>query len=162
FVPNHMGVGGPFNPWWMDVLTHRRHSAYVDFFDIHWNDDRRAGRPQILLPVLEDHFGVVLERGAFSLQRRDGMLWLGQGETRFPLNAFAHAEIFAAVLADPELPSEVREPLKELAEDAARLAAEPDFGPPRPDTVRDRKSTRLNSSHVKISYAVFCLKKKKE
>src|SRR5690606_41836851 len=27
--------------------------------------------------------------------------------------------------------------------------------------VRDRKSTRLNSSHVKISYAVFCLKKKK-
>src|SRR5690606_15183932 len=27
-------------------------------------------------------------------------------------------------------------------------------------TVRDRKSTRLNSSHVKISYAVFCLKKK--
>src|SRR5690606_40447897 len=28
--------------------------------------------------------------------------------------------------------------------------------------VEDRKSTRLNSSHVKISYAVFCLKKKKE
>src|SRR5438067_9792852 len=27
-------------------------------------------------------------------------------------------------------------------------------------TVRDRKSTRLNSSHVSISYAVFCLKKK--
>src|SRR5690606_41091156 len=27
-------------------------------------------------------------------------------------------------------------------------------------TLRDRKSTRLNSSHVKISYAVFCLKKK--
>src|SRR5207302_9110281 len=29
-------------------------------------------------------------------------------------------------------------------------------------TTRDRKSTRLNSSHVKISYAVFCLKKKKK
>src|SRR5690625_6875023 len=29
------------------------------------------------------------------------------------------------------------------------------------DTYRDRKSTRLNSSHVAISYAVFCLKKKK-
>src|SRR5690625_6390014 len=28
--------------------------------------------------------------------------------------------------------------------------------------IRDRKSTRLNSSHVAISYAVFCLKKKKE
>src|SRR5690606_40443613 len=30
------------------------------------------------------------------------------------------------------------------------------------DAIRDRKSTRLNSSHVKISYAVFCLKKKKK
>src|SRR5690606_41859048 len=32
----------------------------------------------------------------------------------------------------------------------------------RPHLARDRKSTRLNSSHVKISYAVFCLKKKKK
>src|SRR5438874_6007124 len=43
--------------------------------------------------------------------------------------------------------------------------------PPAPATLarpglgkqhRDRKSTRLNSSHVEISYAVFCLKKKKK
>src|SRR5699024_12827988 len=39
---------------------------------------------------------------------------------------------------------------------ARRRAAEP----PRPEHGRDRKSTRLNSSHVSISYAVFCLKKK--
>src|SRR2546430_11199102 len=32
--------------------------------------------------------------------------------------------------------------------------------PPRPPRNRDRKSTRLNSSHSQISYAVFCLKKK--
>src|SRR5207249_9767104 len=31
----------------------------------------------------------------------------------------------------------------------------------KPSTLLDRKSTRLNSSHVSISYAVFCLKKKK-
>src|SRR3712207_7277755 len=31
----------------------------------------------------------------------------------------------------------------------------------RPERLRDRKSTRLNSSHANISYAVFCLKKKK-
>src|SRR5690606_1193072 len=43
---------------------------------------------------------------------------------------------------------------------AALAAGGRDNGPPglRPE---DRKSTRLNSSHVKISYAVFCLKKKK-
>src|SRR5690606_41845783 len=33
---------------------------------------------------------------------------------------------------------------------------------PHPLRIVDRKSTRLNSSHVKISYAVFCLKKKKQ
>src|SRR6266496_2436648 len=47
-----------------------------------------------------------------------------------------------------------------------RSRAPPDL-PPRPPqghrrlVPRDRKSTRLNSSHVEISYAVFCLKKKK-
>src|SRR5699024_12291451 len=35
-------------------------------------------------------------------------------------------------------------------------------GPARPAGAADRKSTRLNSSHVSISYAVFCLKKKKK
>src|SRR5437868_12532553 len=33
---------------------------------------------------------------------------------------------------------------------------------PTPELATDRKSTRLNSSHVSISYAVFCLKKKKK
>src|SRR2546426_5818770 len=43
-----------------------------------------------------------------------------------------------------------------------RLVAEVDADPPfRADVRRDRKSTRLNSSHLVISYAVFCLKKKK-
>src|SRR5439155_27350505 len=36
------------------------------------------------------------------------------------------------------------------------------LAPPRRTRRRDRKSTRLNSSHVAISYAVFCLKKKKK
>src|SRR2546427_7882275 len=44
-----------------------------------------------------------------------------------------------------------RGPLLALLEGAVRAAAE-----------QDRKSTRLNSSHSQISYAVFCLKKKKK
>src|SRR5438045_7235377 len=42
------------------------------------------------------------------------------------------------------------------------LEFEPDPGPVFRDVERDRKSTRLNSSHLGISYAVFCLKKKKK
>src|SRR5690606_28620423 len=40
-------------------------------------------------------------------------------------------------------------------------AAKPTLSEREREVLRDRKSTRLNSSHVKISYAVFCLKKKK-
>src|SRR2546427_3355103 len=43
-----------------------------------------------------------------------------------------------------------------------RRAASPDGRAERRATTRDRKSTRLNSSHSQISYAVFCLKKKKK
>src|SRR5439155_21856167 len=44
----------------------------------------------------------------------------------------------------------------------AQAAGPGESGRPYTRSVRDRKSTRLNSSHVAISYAVFCLKKKKQ
>src|SRR5690606_40612816 len=57
----------------------------------------------------------------------------------------------------------LRECFRQIAKDEEFLRSlHSDFRgskPPRPPTL-DRKSTRLNSSHVKISYAVFCLKKK--
>src|SRR5690606_39927468 len=43
-----------------------------------------------------------------------------------------------------------------------RCVLQPHQGRTAPLATEDRKSTRLNSSHVKISYAVFCLKKKKK
>src|SRR5690606_41707045 len=50
-------------------------------------------------------------------------------------------------------------PPAEVAALTARVASR---GAHQLDLLLDRKSTRLNSSHVKISYAVFCLKKKKK
>src|SRR5207253_9394098 len=50
-------------------------------------------------------------------------------------------------------------PQGRITEQDVRGAAAPGEGRREP---LDRKSTRLNSSHVAISYAVFCLKKKKE
>src|SRR5204862_7588054 len=47
-----------------------------------------------------------------------------------------------------------------LAPADARLAVPPERAPKDGSFAGDRKSTRLNSSHVEISYAVFCLKKK--
>src|SRR2546430_5753701 len=44
----------------------------------------------------------------------------------------------------------------------AKRSWKPCFVGLRAVSIRDRKSTRLNSSHSQISYAVFCLKKKKD
>src|SRR3712207_7615150 len=70
----------------------------------------------------------------------------------------APAEVAGQQVAD------VQEPVAPQAEvDERRLDAGLDVGdPPLVDVadVADRKSTRLNSSHANISYAVFCLKKK--
>src|SRR5438270_2534955 len=57
-----------------------------------------------------------------------------------------------------------RSPETRAAGDPGRLRPDPrrlPAGARAPDGERDRKSTRLNSSHSQISYAVFCLKKKK-
>src|SRR2546427_8730680 len=81
--------------------------------------------------------------------------------TLFPYTTlFRSAAGARAAVDDHRLPPALLEPLREIARKiiggAARALPE-DADRPR----RDRKSTRLNSSHSQISYAVFCLKKKK-
>src|SRR5688572_31495817 len=49
-----------------------------------------------------------------------------------------------------------------IAAETVRIAREYKETGRAPNVVKDRKSTRLNSSHSQISYAVFCLKKKKK
>src|SRR5947209_17312267 len=53
-----------------------------------------------------------------------------------------------------------RSSLEELAGETVRIVERGEYE--APSGRRDRKSTRLNSSHANISYAVFCLKKKKK
>src|SRR5438477_3002573 len=58
--------------------------------------------------------------------------------------------------------TELNDHLKLLFARAAKLHCRGCGKPVVRDTSQDRKSTRLNSSHMSISYAVFCLKKKKK
>ncbi len=62
-VPNHMGVSGDDNAWWLDVLENGAASAYAQYFDIDWRPLKQTLRGKVLLPVLGDHYGIVLERG---------------------------------------------------------------------------------------------------
>ena len=63
FVPNHMGVGGADNLWWLDVLEWGPDSAYAGWFDIDWDPDQRYLAGKLLVPFLGDQYGAVLEAG---------------------------------------------------------------------------------------------------
>jgi len=65
-VPNHMCAESE-NPWWMDVLENGRSSIYADFFDIDWNPPARKLTGKILIPLLGDQYGKVLERQELEL-----------------------------------------------------------------------------------------------
>ena len=66
-VPNHMGVLGADNAWWMDVLENGPASLYAQHFDIDWQPLNAELTGKVLLPVLGDHYGDVLERGELVL-----------------------------------------------------------------------------------------------
>ncbi|MEW9855028.1 malto-oligosyltrehalose synthase [Novosphingobium sp. M1R2S20] len=61
-VPNHMGVAGDENAWWMDVLEHGEQSAYARVFDIDWHE-------RIVLPVLGTPLAEAIADGAVKLVR---------------------------------------------------------------------------------------------
>lgn len=67
-VPNHMGVLGTDNRWWMDVLENGTASPYASHFDIQWEALAPGLTGKVLLPVLGDHYGAVLERGELQLR----------------------------------------------------------------------------------------------
>src|SRR5437773_11069838 len=78
--------------------------------------------------------------------------------SRFFFNETATTEIYTLSLHDAL-------PIFDLQHRVAAVCEELDLGVVEPVVqflAKDRKSTRLNSSHITISYAVFCLKKKKK
>ena len=66
-VPNHMGVGGQDNAWWLDVLEWGEVSPYAAYFDINWDAARPDLKGRVLLPVLGDQYGAILEAGQIEL-----------------------------------------------------------------------------------------------
>src|SRR5262249_57628166 len=84
-VPNHMGIGDPGNVWWMDVLENGPASPFAAFFDIDWRPVNPDLKNKVLLPVLEDQYGRVLEAGKLRLEFADGAFTLAHYQTRLPV-----------------------------------------------------------------------------
>lgn len=120
FVPNHMGIGAD-NPWWVDVLEWGSVSPYAQFFDIDWRPPEPSLNGKLLLPVLGDHYGAVLESGELKMrfEAEQGRFTVAYFEHAFPLSPRDYPALLQSladqqpVLAGPlvELIAELRSAL---------------------------------------------------
>lgn len=86
FVPNHMGIDPQANLQWRSVLENGPSSPFAGFFDIDWNPVKDELKDKVLLPVLDDQYGKVLEAGRLQLRFEAGSFSLQYADFNFPLN----------------------------------------------------------------------------
>src|SRR5262245_24760249 len=85
FVPNHMGVG-PGNARWNDLLENGPGAVAAPFFDVDWRPAKPELQARLLLPILGDQYGRVLERGELQLGFADGTVSLRYFDQALPIN----------------------------------------------------------------------------
>jgi (1->4)-alpha-D-glucan 1-alpha-D-glucosylmutase len=95
-VPNHMSIADRRNRWWWDVLADGPGSPYAEFFDIDWEVDDPGLRHRVLIPVLSDQVGRVLEDGLVRLMLEKGEFLIAYADLRYPLSVETVAELLAA------------------------------------------------------------------
>ena len=85
-VPNHMGISQSCNAWWLDVLENGPSSRYASFFDIDWHPIKAELNNKILLPILGDLYGAVLENQEIVLFYEHGAFFIRYYGYRLPVS----------------------------------------------------------------------------
>jgi (1->4)-alpha-D-glucan 1-alpha-D-glucosylmutase len=139
-----MGIAGGVNPYWQDVLENGRTSAFAGYFDIDWEVVKPEQRDKVLLPILGEFYGVVLENGELQLRFADGRFTLWYWETPLPIAPPTYGAILR--LAEAEL-NQVSD-LDELTRlEFTSLLATFDRLPPNqatdPDAIDERRREQL-------------------
>jgi len=85
-VPNHMSVSGADNPWWWDVLENGPSSRFAAHFDVEWDPPETRHSNAVLIPVLGDHYGRVLEAGELRLVFSTDGFEIHYHDNRYPVD----------------------------------------------------------------------------
>ena len=84
-VPNHMCIECNDNVWWTDLLENGISSPYSIFFDIDWNPVRKALENKVLIPILGDQYGTVLENQELQLIFEGGAFFISYYDHKLPV-----------------------------------------------------------------------------
>ena len=98
FVPNHMGIGTGNNARWNDLLENGPSSPAAIFFDVDWSPVKAELHAKLLVPILGDQYGNVLERGELQLAFHDGLLVLRYFEQVLPINCREAPRVYSAAI----------------------------------------------------------------
>src|SRR5439155_980665 len=138
-VPNHMGIAGDANPWWLDVLENGPSWPRAAVFDVDWNPPKPELRNKILLHVLPDQYGRVLESRQLQLELSDGAFFLRYAGARLPINPDTYSQILTHRLDTlAEHRSEDHPSLQELRSVLTALAHLPGHTETEPARVEER------------------------
>ncbi|HTM77601.1 MAG TPA: alpha-amylase family glycosyl hydrolase, partial [Devosia sp.] len=105
FVPNHMGIGGSENRYWLNVLEHGQGSRYAHWFDIDWSPADPGLVGKVLVPVLGCSYEQALAEGRLVLKfdpvTHGFAIWVDE-TTCLPLApaTYPQPEAVAAINAD--------------------------------------------------------------
>ena len=139
-VPNHMSATPAENPWWNDVLENGPSSPHAAYFDIDWRPVKEELRNRILLPILGDQYGQVLESGELKLEYREGAFCLRYYQSLLPLDPRTYRTILTHRLdaLKETLPAD-SEDLRELESIVTALEHLPERTATEPASVAERQ-----------------------
>jgi (1->4)-alpha-D-glucan 1-alpha-D-glucosylmutase len=139
-VPNHMGVGGADNPWWLSVLEWGELSPAARVFDIDW--ERLGANHKVIVPFLGDRYGDALEKGDLRLafDPAEGSFSVWHYEHRFPVCPLSYPIILdRALVAIGEIGTEAA---------ASALAASERLRTMNEETAVDRRAAFAQEADV--------------
>ena len=83
-VPNHMSLGKENRYWW-DVLENGPLSRYASYFDIDWRPQEERLRDKVLVPILPDQYGRILQDGNIKVTRSGVRFQVEVSDQTFPV-----------------------------------------------------------------------------
>ena len=101
-VPNHMCIEGQGNAFWMDVLENGPSSTYASFFDINWHPVKKELENKVLIPILGDQYGTVLENGELRLSFEEGYFFVNYNDHKLPIIPKTYSTILTLGIEDLE------------------------------------------------------------
>ncbi|MEP6708954.1 MAG: malto-oligosyltrehalose synthase [Verrucomicrobiota bacterium] len=143
FVPNHMGIGESLNEWWMDVLENGPSSQYAPYFDIDWHPLKSDLRDKVLLPILGDQYGRVLERAELQVHFDAGAFYLCYYNHQFPIAPGTYRHILELAL---ENLSEHKE--EEFYAELQSILTALEYLPRRTETDPERVAERAREKEI--------------